>query len=113
MLASWASSQGVIAEANELLNTLEGAGARLLVKNKRGGPSVNPPVGVIRKAQRDAAHHANLLGLTPAGRADLEVEPIVVDPAEACFDKWVTRHNRKNADAHLGPSAPEDDRRPG
>jgi hypothetical protein len=56
---------------------------------------------VIRKAQRDAAHHANLLGLTPAGRGDLEVEPIVVDPAEACFDKWVTRHNRKNADAHL------------
>ena len=42
VLASWASSQGVIAEANELLNTLEGAGARLLVKNKRGGPSVNP-----------------------------------------------------------------------
>ena len=45
VLASWASSQGVIAEANELLNTLEGAGARLRVKNKRGGPSVNPPVG--------------------------------------------------------------------
>jgi hypothetical protein len=45
VLASWASSQGVIAEANELLNTLEGAGARLLVTNKRGGPSVNPPVG--------------------------------------------------------------------
>ena len=42
---------------------------------------------MIRKAQRDAAHYANLLGLTPAGRADLEVEPIVVDPAEAYFDK--------------------------
>jgi P27 family predicted phage terminase small subunit len=82
ILAAWASQQGLIAEAHELLNTMEGAGSRLLIKNRRGGPSVNPLIGVIRKAQRDASHYAQLLGLTPSGRAALEVKPAVRDPAE-------------------------------
>lgn len=84
VLASWASTQGVIAEAQEMLNTMEPS-MRLLVKNKRGGPSVNPLIGVIRKAQRDAAHYATLLGLTPSGRAALEIKPPVVDPANKFF----------------------------
>ena len=41
VLASWASATGTIAEAQELLNKMDGAN-RLLIKNKRGGPSVNP-----------------------------------------------------------------------
>ena len=42
VLASWASSQGVIAEANELLNSLEGGGSRLLMKNKPRGSDSKP-----------------------------------------------------------------------
>jgi len=50
-----------------LLNTMD-SGRRLLIQNKRGGPSVNPLLGIIRKASRDAAHYATLLGLTPSAR---------------------------------------------
>ena len=56
ILASRASAMGVIAEAQEMLNTMESP-RRLLVTNKRGGPSVNPLIGIIRKAQRDASHY--------------------------------------------------------
>jgi P27 family predicted phage terminase small subunit len=84
VLASWASTQGMIAEAQATWTSMEPT-ARLLVKNKRGGPSVNPLIGVIRKLQRDAAHYAQLLGLTPSGRAALEVKPPVVDPASKFF----------------------------
>jgi hypothetical protein len=53
-----------------MLNTI--AGSRLLIKNKRGGPFVNPLLSIIRKASRDAAHYATLLALTPIVRATLE-----------------------------------------
>ena len=56
-------------DCTELLNTMD---TRLLIQNKRGGPSVNPLLGIIRKASRDAAHYATLLGLTPSARATLE-----------------------------------------
>jgi phage terminase small subunit len=60
-------------------------GGRLLIKNKRGGPSVNPLVGVIRKAQRDAAYYATLLGLTPSARAALDLKPTTNDQVNRYF----------------------------
>ena len=84
ILASRASAMGVIAEAQEMLNTMESP-RRLLVTNKRGGPSVNPLIGIIRKAQRDASHYATLLGLTPSSRAALEVLPEPRNPVDKYF----------------------------
>ena len=85
ILASWASATGTIAEAQDMLNKMDPA-TRLLIKNKRGGPTVNPLVGIIRKSQRDASHFAQLLGLTPSGRASLEVRPLLsADPADKFF----------------------------
>ena len=75
---------GTIAEAQEALNTLD-SGRRLLITNKRGGPSVNPLIGVVRKAQKDAAHYATLLGLTPSSRAALEVLPAPRNPVDKYF----------------------------
>ena len=75
---------GTLAEAQELLNTMD-SGRRLLIQNKRGGPSVNPLLGIIRKASRDAAHYATLLGLTPSARATLEVKPQPNDPMDKYF----------------------------
>ncbi len=60
VLAAWASATGMVAEAQEQLNQMP-EGNRLLIKRKRGGPLVNPLVGVIRKVQRDAIHYGNLL----------------------------------------------------
>ena len=84
ILSSWASAMGTIAEAQEALNTLD-SGRRLLITNKRGGPSVNPLIGVVRKAQKDAAHYATLLGLTPSSRAALEVLPAPRNPVDKYF----------------------------
>jgi P27 family predicted phage terminase small subunit len=84
ILASWASAMGTLAEAQELLNTMD-SGRRLLIQNKRGGPSVNPLLGIIRKASRDAVHYATLLGLTPSARATLEVKPQPNDPMDKYF----------------------------
>jgi phage terminase small subunit len=70
---------GTLAEAQELLNTMD-SGRRLLIQNRRGGPSVNPLLGIIRKASRDA-----VLGLTPSARATLEVKPQPNDPMDKYF----------------------------
>jgi hypothetical protein len=64
VLAAWASATGVVAEAQEQFNQMP-EGNRSLIKSKRGGPIVNPLVGVIQKAQKDAIHYGNLLGLSP------------------------------------------------
>ena len=58
---------------------------RLLIQNKRGVPSVNPLLGIIRKASRDAAHYATLLGLTPSARVALAVKPQPTDPMDKYF----------------------------
>jgi P27 family predicted phage terminase small subunit len=70
ILAAWASATGMVAEAQEQLNQMP-EGNRLLLKSKRGRPLVNPLVGVIQKAQKDAIHYGNLLGLSPSARASL------------------------------------------
>jgi phage terminase small subunit len=67
-----------------LLNTMD-SGRRLLIQNKRGGPSVNPLLRIIRKASRDAAHYATLLGFTPSARVALEVKPQPTDPMDKYF----------------------------
>jgi phage terminase small subunit len=72
---------GTLAEAQELLNTMD-SGRRLLIQNKRGGSSVNPLLGIIRRASRDAVHYATLLGLTSSARATLEVKPQPNDPMD-------------------------------
>ena len=84
ILSSWASAMGTIAEAHEALNTLD-SGRRLLITSKRGGPSVNPLIGIIRKAQRDASHYATLLELTPSSLAALEVLPAPRNPVDKYF----------------------------
>ena len=67
-----------------LLNTMD-SGRRLLIQNKRSGPSVNPLLGIIRKASRDAAHYATSLGLTLSARVALEVKPQPTDPMDKYF----------------------------
>ena len=45
---------------NQVRSSPASGGRRLLIQNKRGGPSVNPLLGIIRKASRDAAYYATL-----------------------------------------------------
>jgi phage terminase small subunit len=69
----------------ECVHHRQAAGAGYSSKNKRGGASVNPLLGIIRKASRDAVHYATLLGLTSSARATLEVKPQPNDPMDKYF----------------------------
>ena len=62
-------------EATAQLNQMP-SGNRLLIKSKRGSPTVNPLVGVIHRAQRDAVHFGTLLGLSPSARALASPRPV-------------------------------------
>jgi len=70
---------------NRVRSSPASGGRRLLIQNKRGGASVNPLLGIIRKASRDAVHYATLLGLTSSARATLEVKPQPNDPMDKYF----------------------------
>ena len=71
-------------EATAQLNQMP-SGNRLLIKSKRGSPTVNPLVGVIRRAQRDAVHFGTLLGLSPSARASLASPRPVEDRYDEFF----------------------------